>query len=78
MVGYDQQDAHEFLMALLDGIETHSKMHHRRIFLTEDNDSDHGKNGNGSNGLTPRGFHNIVEVRDLVTIVTWPTAQLDM
>lgn len=28
MAGYEQQDAHEFLVALLDGLETHLHAYH--------------------------------------------------
>ena len=30
MAGYEQQDAHEFLVALLDGLETHLHAYHTR------------------------------------------------
>ncbi len=28
VAGYDQQDAHEFLIALIDGLDTHLRMYH--------------------------------------------------
>jgi hypothetical protein len=31
MAGYDQQDAHEFLIALLDGIGSHLEKHHGEL-----------------------------------------------
>ena len=34
MAGYDQQDAHEFLIALLDGIGSHLEKHHGELNST--------------------------------------------
>lgn len=53
MAGYDQQDAHEFLIALLDGLGSHLEKHHGEkncSFLRHL--SPHESNGTGSNILS--------------------------
>ena len=67
MAGYDQQDAHEFLIALLDGIGSHLEKHHGEVNSTATvprfpsppesttSSSSYGGNNNGNgNGDSPR------------------------
>jgi ubiquitin C-terminal hydrolase len=46
MAGYDQQDAHEFLIALLDGLAQHLERYHKQAPPT----SSHVKAANGAGG----------------------------